>query len=204
MSSLCGPRWPNSGRSLKSWYAVQFFRDGAAEFFRVDGDLPSNNGNTPVYQNLGHDDAIWAAIMEKAFAFRRTGAGTYASIEYGGAQAFDVLGLSHANLRGATGIATLKNISAALAGGQAVIAGTVNPVPAGIPIVGNHMYSIERVDLSVINIFGVDIDTGSTITVRNPWNVDGGGNSDGANDGYVTLTTAQFFSAFDWCRGAVA
>ena len=185
-------------------YAVQFFRNGAAEFFRVDGELPSNNGNTPAYQDLGHDDALWAAVMEKAFAFRRTGAGSYESIEYGGAQAFDVLGLTHSNLRASTGLATLKNISAALAGGQAVIAGTVSPVPAGIPIVGNHMYSIERVNLSVINIFGVEIDTGSTITVRNPWHTDGAGNSDGANDGYVTLTTAQFFGAFDWCRGAVA
>ena len=51
---------------------------------------------------------------------------------------------------------------------------------------------------------GNTIDLGSTITVRNPWHTDGGGNSDGANDGYVTLSAAQFYSGFDYARAAQA
>ena len=185
-------------------YAVQFFRDGAAEFFRVDNQLPANGAGNPTYQALGHDDSMWAAILEKAFCFRRTGAGPYESIEYGGAAAFDVLNLAHSSVMGATGLATLQNISAALSGGKAVIAGTRGTIPAGVPAVGNHMYSIESVNLSTINIFGTTVDFGSTITVRNPWHTDGAGNSDGANDGYVTMTTSQFFQAFDYARAALA
>ena len=185
-------------------YAVQFFNGTTAQFYRVDGDLPAYSGGNPQYQALGHDDALWAAIMEKAFAFRRTGAGTYASIEYGGADAFNVLNLAHTNVMGGTAIATLSNIKAALDANKAVIAGTKNAIPAGCPCVGNHMYSIESVDLKTVSILGTTIDLGSTITVRNPWHTDGGGNSDGANDGYVTLSAAQFFSGFDYARAAQA
>ena len=77
-------------------------------------------------------------------------------------------------------------------------------IPAGVPVVGNNMYSVERVDIHSWNILGNEVDVGSTITVRNPWHVDGGGNNDGANDGYVTLTAAQFFSGFSWAGAAVA
>jgi hypothetical protein len=176
-------------------YAVQFFNGTTAQFYRVDGDLPAYSGGNPQYQALGHDDALWAAIMEKAFAFRRTGAGTYASIEYGGADAFNVLNLAHSSVMGGTAIATLSNIKAALDANKAVIAGTKNAIPAGCPCVGNHMYSIESVDLKTVSILGTTIDLGSTITVRNPWHTDGGGNSDGANDGYVTLSAASSSAA---------
>ena len=185
-------------------YAVQFMRSGNAEFFRVDGDLPAPNGGNPSYQNLGHDDALWAAVMEKAFCYRRSGAGTYASIEYGGADAFDVMGLSHSNVMAGNAIDTLRNIKAALDDHKAVIVGTKNSVPAGCPCVGNHMYSVHSVSLTTVNFLGLEIVTGGTIVVRNPWHVDGGGNNDGVNDGYVTLDASQFFSGFNWGRAAVA
>ena len=133
--------------------------------------------------------------MEKAFAFRRSGAGTYASIEFGGSDAFDVLNLANSNVMGGTAIATLSNIKAALDANQAVIAGTKTSIPSGCPCVGNHMYSIESVDLKTVNIFGNTINLAAPITVRNPWHTDGGGNSDGANDGYVTLSAASSSAA---------
>ena len=34
-----------------------------------------------------------------------------------------------------------------------------------------------------------------SITLRNPWGVDGAGN-DGNNDGYVTITPAQAFAGY--------
>ena len=36
-----------------------------------------------------------------------------------------------------------------------------------------------------------------SITLRNPWGVDGGGNNDGSDDGYVTFTASQFTGYFN-------
>jgi len=66
------------------------------------------------------------------------------------------------------------------------------------------MYSVERVDLQHVSILGFDFVVGGTIVVRNPWHTDGGGNSDGSNDGYVTLTADQYFRGFSGAWSANA
>jgi hypothetical protein len=62
----------------------------------------------------------------------------------------------------------------------------VGTVPAGAPLVGNHAYTVDHM--------GKDSKGNVVIVLRNPWGVDGAG-SDGANDGYVTVTPQQLFAA---------
>lgn len=64
---------------------------------------------------------------------------------------------------------------------------------ASVPLVMSHMYTVSSV---VRNASGVV----TSVVVRNPWGVDGGGNNDAnRNDGLVTLTPEQLFR----CTGAV-
>src|SRR5437016_8042562 len=80
----------------------------------------------------------------------------------------------------------ISQIDTLLSSGKAVTF-AVNNVPAGVPLVGNHAYTVDAV-----------IDNGDgtfNLRLRNPWGVDGAGN-DGVNDGYVTLTAAQAFASY--------
>ena len=56
-------------------YAVQFFfQNGAKTFVRVDNSLYQDPGtNRPKYTDLGAENSIWAAIIEKAWAIHRYG-----------------------------------------------------------------------------------------------------------------------------------
>ncbi|MCK5945269.1 MAG: hypothetical protein KAI24_24990, partial [Planctomycetes bacterium] len=64
-------------------YAVRFFRNGQPCYVRVDGDLWTTLGGAVQYAKPGPSGAIWVPIVEKAFAFFREGAGTFASINGG-------------------------------------------------------------------------------------------------------------------------
>ena len=44
---------------------------------------------------------------------------------------------------------------------------------------------------------GTTIEIPLSITLRNPWGTDGGGNNDGSDDGYVTFTASQFTGYFN-------
>jgi hypothetical protein len=178
-------------------YAVQFFRGGSTEFWRVDGQLPANGAGNPVYAKLGHDDALWTAVMEKAFAFSRSNRGTYASTGWGGIDTFQVLNLGNSGIGRANAIDALQNVKARLDSGQAVITWTPGSPPSDCPCIGSHMYSVESVSLTTINLpFFGEIVTGGTITVRNPWGYDGAGSDSNTGDGYVTLTADQYFRGF--------
>jgi len=140
-------------------------------------------------------DSLWVPIMEKVFTFARSNAGTFQSIHGGsGAEPFNALNMSsHGVAFGSGGSLsqnahqTLVNIKAELDSGYAVVASTPNSNPTnGCPCVKWHLYSVVSVNLAT-----------DKITLRNPWATDGGGNSDGANDGYVTFTADQFYGFFD-------
>jgi hypothetical protein len=66
--------------------------------------------------------------------------------------------------------------------GKAVTYAT-STITGGAPLVGYHAYTVDAV---IYDSNGV----ATSIRLRNPWGVDGAG-SDGANDGYVTLTASQ-------------
>ena len=57
-----------------------------------------------------------------------------------------------------------------------------------MPLIGFHAYTVEAVNYDSAGV-------ATSLRLRNPWGVDGAG-SDGANDGYVTVTAAQALSCF--------
>jgi hypothetical protein len=67
-------------------YAVRYQGFWGAEYIRVDGDLPVNADGTMHGARLGVEDSTWVAILEKSWAFRRKGEGTYDSIDNGGSE----------------------------------------------------------------------------------------------------------------------
>ena len=162
-------------------------------FYRVDGELYVN-GSRPAYAQLGQGNSLWVAIFEKAFAFHRTSRG-YSGIEGGfGMEVFQAIGgTNYAQRSFATnqGIEALNYVASELAAGKAVVyharGGT------SVPIVGNHAYMVHRVNY----VNGIAV----SVTLRNPWGIDGTAPPDGnANDGWVTISAQQFVTAM-WLGG---
>jgi hypothetical protein len=157
-------------------------------FYRVDGELYVN-GSRPAYAQLGQGNSLWVAIFEKAFAFHRNNRG-YSGIEGGfGMEVFQAIGgTEYAQRSFGTnqGIEALNYVARELAAGKAVVyhaRGGTN-----VPIVGNHAYMVHRVNY----VNGVAV----SVTLRNPWGVDGTAPADGnANDGWVTISAQQFVTA---------
>lgn len=176
-------------------YAVQFRRNGRNVFYRLDADLPvTGDARLPVYAGLGREGALWAAIVEKAFAFFRTGAGTYGSIDNGGwfDEALVPLGVTDATDRWLAEFdsprAVIDRIAAELADGRVVTVGTNDDLDAArSPLVGGHAYTVVRVVAAA--------DGDRRVLVRNPWGTDGGAARDGSDDGYLTLTAEQLAAA---------
>ncbi len=168
-------------------YGVQFNRNGAKLFIRVDGQLPTWSGQL-AYADQGAQSSIWVAIMEKAFVQFRTGLNAYGSLEGGWMdESYQALGKNPNDLWSAlTGNALLTWIQQQLAAGKSVTMAIGN-VPAGAPLVGEHAYMVDAVMK--------DSKGNMTLRLRNPWGIDGAG-YDGADDGYVTITSAQALAAF--------
>ena len=170
-------------------YAVQFERGDSAVFIRVDADLPVWPGGSRAYADLGAQQSLWVALLEKAYAFFRYSDGNYASLSGGWmTEAYSALGASSTSTsRVSSAQALLQYVHGQLAAGRSVTYGVLN-APAGAPVVGRHAYSVDRVNLDA---------SGNPISLRlrNPWGVDGAG-FDGSDDGYVTLTPQQALAAF--------
>jgi Calpain family cysteine protease len=169
-------------------YAVRFERGNTNTFVRVDADMPVTSWGSWTYAHPTGSGPIWAAIMEKAYAFFRTGANTYNSLNSGWTgSALSDLGI--ANTTFDTGPSSLfSTITTALANDKVVAAISNTSVPSNIPIIGSHAYTVVS----------TSVDSGvQYITVRNPWGFDGAGNDGNTGDGLVTLTFAQFQTAFD-------
>ncbi len=164
-------------------YAVQFKKAGNDLFVRVDADL-AVNGNTLAYADLGVQDSMWVALMEKAFAYVRTGVASYASIEAGWmSEAASVLGVTSNSIYSTTSATSLMNtLAAELTNGKAVTFATM-PTINGSNLVGGHAYQVIAA-------------TATTLTLRNPWAIDGYTCKDGSNDGYVTVTAAHAYANF--------
>jgi hypothetical protein len=170
-------------------------------FYRVDNDLPVNiGGTTPAYAGLGLQGSLWVALVEKAFAHYRRGANSYASIEFGWSveinRAFRSTSAGEKSIQSYGNATALANDIATRAGsGQAVTIGFTSG--GGAPLVMSHQYTVASVQR---NSSGTVI----SITLRNPWGVDGGGSADSnPNDGLVTVTPAQLYAqsgAVNWGR----
>lgn len=187
--------------------SVVDFNDGTygvalgGRFYRVDNDLPVYSGtSTLAYAQLGANNSMWVAVVEKAFASYRTGANSFASIEGGWGvevnRAFGSTSSGAKNIQNYTSATDLANdLYNKASTGQAVTIGFLGlkPGSGAVPLVMGHMYMVSSV---VRNASGVV----TSVVLRNPWGVDGGGSRDAnPNDGLVTVTPAQLFR----CTGAV-
>jgi hypothetical protein len=168
-------------------YAVEFQRNGTPTYVRVDGDLPAGGFNGLAFAHPSPGGPQWASIFEKAYAFFRTGGNSYNSLNWGWTgSAFSDLGLTTTTFTtGTSGL--FSALSSALADNQAVAVISRSSLPANVPVVASHAYTV--VSTSVIS--GTQY-----VTVRNPWGFDGAGSDSNPLDGLVTLTFAQFQSNF--------
>jgi hypothetical protein len=170
-------------------YAVQYIKSGKSYFYRIDGDLPSSSNGSLVAAQFGQEHSLWVALMEKAWAFFRKGLGTYASIDSGWmSEVCSALGRSSAftavNLTD-NGVTLLSQIKDQVDAGKSVTVGTWSSQPGGSIMVGSHAYTV------------MSVNNDGTLTCRNPWSVDGYVCADGLNDGFVTITAAQFVASID-------
>jgi hypothetical protein len=80
----------------------------------------------------------------------------------------------------------MSTIQTALEAGKSVTYGTVT-VADGAPLIAGHAYTVQSVNVDEHGHM-------TSVTLRNPWGVDGAGN-DGHNDGYVTVTAQQLYDS---------
>jgi Ca2+-binding RTX toxin-like protein len=164
------------------------------QFYRVDGELPANTvTQRPVYAGLGLQDSLWTAIIEKAYAMFRTGANTYASLDWGNPEdalrAFGLSGVGFTYHDSPTSDTVVANAAFDRWNSYQNTVICTGAVSAASGLVGSHCYNIDSVQRdSAGNV--------TTIVVRNPW---------GGEDPFVTLTPAQLGSCEIWvCFGTVA
>jgi Calpain family cysteine protease len=143
------------------------------------------------YANLGTGNSLWAALLEKAFTYVRSGATpatpTYSTIDNGGwmSESFTALGLSNSDYFPSSASQLVSELGRLLSKGDAVTIAIDNPEDDA-PLIGDHAYTVDHMS--------TDSKGNVTIVLRNPWGVDGAGN-DGNNDGYVTCTPAQLYAS---------
>lgn len=170
-------------------YAVQFYWQGSPEYVRVSGDLPFNDAAGYQFAHPGANDTVWAPIMEKAFAYFRSGANTYSSLESGPMnEAYSSLGVSSSDYDPSTldEGSFYDMVSTALASGEPVTFATPK-VPATPDLVPDHAYTLIGISFN-------GTDGTPTYIVRNPWGSSGNSLEDGS--GYANLTFAQITANF--------
>lgn len=160
-----------------------------SSFYRVDGDMPVDSSGNLKYANLGVDDSVWVAVIEKAYAAYRDNANTYSHL--GGGRCQPVYESFGGKNTGSTTFADNKVTNALdfviskMAGNQA-ISTLIKNAGSSSSLVNNHWYMIESVDKAH-----------SKITVRNPW----GNSGTGANNLLVTVDASEWVSAMSNSNG---
>ena len=183
-------------------YAVQFFRSGSPQFYRVDGDLPVS-GTTRRFAKMGGENSNWVAIMEKAFTFFRRNEGTYSSISNGWmSEEFQALGSSTFS-ETADGSNILNWLRNELAAGKAVTFATKGAVPVGLPSASGRTptwsSTWEHRDDTPCRSAGTSRSRCRWGTLRNPWGYERPPAATRTqSDGYVTLTGDQATPGVLW------
>jgi len=173
-------------------FAVEFYKGSTPSFIRVNNDMPKGPFGGFEFEHPGANNTMWAMVMEKAFAYFRTGANTYNSINSGWMG--EVYGLFNVSSNMFSPNSYSESsfydlVSNALASGDPVTFGTPGNAPN---LVSGHAYTLVSATVD-----------GSGVThyvVRNPWGVSG--DSIENSHGYATLTFAQMEANFT--EGVVA
>jgi fibronectin type 3 domain-containing protein len=166
-------------------YVVEFYSNGSPVFVRVNDQFSVGPFNGYLYAHPGSDGDIWAAVLEKAFCYFRTGANTYNSINAGWmGEVYSDLDVTSMNFTpGAISNNALYSIlSSDLANGDPVTLGTSGNAPN---LVSDHAYTL----VSVYQVNGTNY-----YVVRNPWGVSGDSLENA--QGYATLTYSQLVANF--------
>ena len=192
-------------------YAVSFHGAlGTDVYVRVDADLWASAG-TPTYANFGAQNSMWVPIAEKAYAFYKNAKGNYGSINGGNgagwtpAQALGVGSSGFSTDSFATATLFLASMRQQWLAGKAITVGGPAPFLPGTAMskTDNPSTSADentyRRGAHVYTLVSVASDL-SSVTLRNPWATDGGGNDANPNDGYVTIPASVLF----YCSGGFA
>ena len=177
-------------------YAVQFFNSsGVKTYLRIDGYLPTTSWGGQAYDATGNQGDMWAALLEKAWAYFRDDEGSYASINSGYmSEASTALGLPSESIYSATSATSLaQQIQSFLAAGDAVTYATTSNMSN---LIGSHAYTVDQV---VTNSSG----TITGIVLRNPWGIAGAGSNPNGSP-YVTVTPALLFEDFSFLTEATS
>ena len=170
-------------------FAVRFYNAGQPMYVRVDADLPVVGGRTLAYADLGAGDDLWVPLMEKAYAYYRTGANSYASIGSGWMSTVyaQITGRSATDFNmtaKTTDQSVISTITNALAAHKALSAGSIK---TSGPIIGSHAYMIKSIQTANGN---------TTVTLFNPWGVDGAGDDGNSSDGLITIALSKMKTYF--------
>lgn len=172
-------------------YTVQFDVGGTDKYYRVSNQFPTGGfGAGFKYAYSGTTGDIWAMVLEKAYAYARTGANTYASLNSGWmGSVYAYLGANSTNIfmsDYSADASFYSVVSAALTAGDPVTFGTLSPPN----LVGSHAYTLVCIN--------TNSDGTHTYTVRNPWGTSG--DSLENSQGYATLTFSQMkVNFYDGC-----
>lgn len=176
-------------------YIVKFVKAGSPVFVRVSNQVPTSGGSNYRYARPGAAGTVWVPIMEKAFAYFRSSANTYASISGGWmGEVYSAMGVNSSTIWMNTSVteqSLFSMLSSDLAAGRAVTFGTISPAPN---LVGGHAYSLVS---AVRDANGI-----ARYTVRNPWGVSGA--SIESSTGLAILTYEQMKANFNAGVRAVA
>lgn len=169
-------------------------------FYRIDNDLPVMNMGilSPAYAALGQENSMWVPLYEKAFAEFQTGTPNYNTISgTGGASpagtpvnVFAALGYTPSSVA-LTLFADSTQLGAYIQGliddGSPLALSVITPV-AMSPLMADQAYSILSYSLNGLG----DV---SSVVVRNPWGIDGGGSMDSdPDDGLITVSIDDLFA----------
>ena len=141
-------------------YAVQFyFQTGAKTYVRVDNSLYKDTPTSlPKYTNLGAENSIWAAIIEKAWAIHRYGTASYDDISGGNSEQTNTsvaLGLNQTDVftwAFPTAFSFVTYIQSSLAMGRTVLVPAPSNLSNFTPMTeenkgrGSHVYMVHSVE----------------------------------------------------------
>ncbi len=164
-------------------YSVTF---GHSAAIKVSSDLPVLANGQLAYAQLGAQNSIWVAIVEKAYAeFKNPKANSYKTINGGWmGDVFTAFGLANQSTYTTTNAASLMTTLATdLKAQDFTTFATTNKLQKNSPLIAGHAYEVDAVNTDTKG-------NAVSVTLRNPW----GNEID--NGGYVTVTAAQAYAAF--------
>lgn len=177
-------------------FAMRFYNGAQEIYLRVDADLPVSSGRNLSYARLSPEGESWVALAEKAYAYYRYGENSYPSIEGGWMHTVNaqITGATSTFFWMTSGTAQQMYdfLSSQLAAGHAVTLGSNSN--AASPIVGGHAYEVRSAQSS---------GTSYTVTIYNPWGVDGRSWDSNSGDGLLVVplnTVYQNFMAAVACQ----